>query len=118
MGLDMYLYKKTYVQNWDYYSQDERYEITITQGGKPTTIKRERISCIVEEVAYWRKFNALHSWFVDNCGNGEDDCKEVYVTESQKELTNFYLLRRKLRKRWLTTKMNLWKLKLMLVKIK
>jgi hypothetical protein len=27
------------------------------------------------EVAYWRKFNALHAWFVKNCQNGIDNCE-------------------------------------------
>lgn len=27
------------------------------------------------EVAYWRKFNALHAWFVNNLQDGVDDCQ-------------------------------------------
>lgn len=27
-----------------------------------------------DEVAYWRKFNALHQWFVENVCNNQDDC--------------------------------------------
>lgn len=29
---------------------------------------------IHESVAYWRKANAIHKWFVDNIQDGEDDC--------------------------------------------
>ena len=29
---------------------------------------------IYEEVAYWRKANAIHKWFVENVQDGEDDC--------------------------------------------
>lgn len=29
-----------------------------------------------EEVAYWRKANAIHKWFVDNIQDGIDDCRE------------------------------------------
>lgn len=29
---------------------------------------------IMEEVAYWRKNNAIHQWFVDNVQDGIDDC--------------------------------------------
>lgn len=29
---------------------------------------------IMEQVAYWRKANAIHRWFVDNVQDGEDDC--------------------------------------------
>lgn len=79
MGLDMYLYKKTYVKNWSHMSPEELHEITITKNGQPTNIKSERISHIVEEVGYWRKFNALHQWFVNNVQKGIDNCQESYV---------------------------------------
>lgn len=29
---------------------------------------------IHKQVAYWRKANAIHKWFVDNIQSGEDDC--------------------------------------------
>lgn len=29
---------------------------------------------IYEQVAYWRKANAIHRWFVENVQDGEDDC--------------------------------------------
>ena len=34
-----------------------------------------------EDVAYWRKANAIHKWFVDNCQNGEDECGYGLVTK-------------------------------------
>lgn len=34
-----------------------------------------------EEVAYWRKANMIHNWFVENVQNGEDDCGTYEVTE-------------------------------------
>jgi hypothetical protein len=36
----------------------------------------------MEQVMEWRKFNALHKWFVDNVQEGVDDCKECFVDES------------------------------------
>jgi hypothetical protein len=33
----------------------------------------------VEEVAYWRKDNAIHNWFVTNYANGVDDCSSMEV---------------------------------------
>ena len=39
---------------------------------------------IAEEVAYWRKANAIHQWFVDNVQNGEDNCgtyRELTITD-------------------------------------
>jgi hypothetical protein len=86
MGLDMYLYRKTYVKNWD---STNKWEVNITVGGKPTYIDPEKITYITEEVGYWRKANAVHKWFVDNVQNGNDDCGEYYVSpEKMEELLN------------------------------
>lgn len=38
-----------------------------------------------EEVAYWRKANQIHKWFVDNIQNGEDDCGCYNVSKDQLE---------------------------------
>ena len=60
MGLDMYLHKKTYVKNWDHMKPEELHEITVKKGGKVRKdIKPDRINEVVEEVAYWRKANAI-----------------------------------------------------------
>ena len=57
----MYLYKKTYVQNWEHTSPEKRHTFEIKMGGEiRKDIKPERICYIVEQIAYWRKFNALH----------------------------------------------------------
>jgi len=38
-------------------------------------------------VAYWRKANQIHKWFVDNVQGGEDNCGEYYVSRDKlKEL--------------------------------
>ena len=78
MGLDMYLTKKTYVKNWDHEGPDARHTVTVT-GPSASHIRPERISSIEEEVAYWRKANAIHQWFVDHCQNGIDECQQTYV---------------------------------------
>jgi hypothetical protein len=36
---------------------------------------------IFKEVSYWRKFNALHSWFVTNVQIGVDDCGSYEVSQ-------------------------------------
>ena len=83
MGLDMYLYKKHYVKNWDWMADQEKHTISIKKGKKKLDhIKPDRVCSVVEEVMYWRKFNALHKWFVDNVQEGVDDCKECFVDES------------------------------------
>jgi len=87
MGLDMYLNKKTYVKYWEH-NGDDNYEIIIKKHNKIVKeIDPKKISEITEQVMYWRKANAIHKWFVDNVQNGEDDCKEYYVSiEKLKEL--------------------------------
>ena len=36
---------------------------------------------------YWRKANAIHKWFVDNCQKGEDNCQPHLVRKNKiKEL--------------------------------
>ena len=37
------------------------------------------------EVAYWRKANAIHGWFVDNIQDGVDDQNEYYVSKEKLE---------------------------------
>lgn len=84
MGLDMYLTKKSYVQNWDHTKPELLHEITIKRGGEiRSDIKPERITYIIEEVAYWRKANQIHRWFVDNVQGGNDDCGEHAVDTDQ-----------------------------------
>lgn len=88
MGLDMYLQKHSYVKNWEHMDKSELHTVTVKLGGKNRPdIKPKRVSYVIEEIAYWRKFNALHGWFVTNLANQVDDCKEIYVSEENlKEL--------------------------------
>lgn len=53
MGLDMYLYKQ----------------------------KKENRENETAVVAYWRKANQVHNWFVTNVQNGVDNCEPHPVTE-------------------------------------
>lgn len=83
MGLDMYLYKKEYVKNWEHTQPEHRYHITYAKGdGKPVEINP---SYLVTEVGYWRKANAIHRWFVDNVQGGVDECQHSYVDSEQLE---------------------------------
>lgn len=86
MGLDMYLTKKHYIGN-KYRRSAHLVKVIVPEDQKdvvfPTAkIKDERISEITEEVAYWRKANHIHKWFVDNIQEGNDDCGEYYVSQN------------------------------------
>lgn len=81
MGLDMYLNKKTYVQNWSHHKNSDKHTVTVKKAGKiRNDIKPERVTNVTEQVAYWRKFNALHGWFVNELNEGVDDCSPIHVT--------------------------------------
>lgn len=41
-----------------------------------------KISLLVE-IGYWRKFNALHAWFVNTVQDGNDDCDNYPVSLEQ-----------------------------------
>ena len=68
----MYLYRRRYVQDWDHAHDDARTKVTLTIGGKPVELMNPVY--IIEQVGYWRKANAIHSWFVENVQGGVDDC--------------------------------------------
>jgi len=84
MGLDMYLHRKSYVKRWEFQKPEAQHRVTVTKGGKPHPfIDSDRIAYVVEEVAYWRKANAIHRWFVQHVQGGTDDCSEYEVTPEQ-----------------------------------
>lgn len=89
MGLDMYLSKKTYVKSWDHTPENKEYQVTVLRGGKPvpkTQIDPTKISYIVEDVAYWRKANEIHNWFVKTVQSGNDNGGSYYVTRENLEV--------------------------------
>jgi len=86
MGLDMYLYKKSYLMSEDWNKEEVRESVVVTKGGEPhPNIKSDRVKYVIEEVGYWRKANAIHKWFVDNIQNGKDECQESMVMPSELE---------------------------------
>lgn len=82
MGLDMYLYRKMNVQNFDWTLREERYSVDIWHGGQQVMVGAQVI-CVVEEVGYWRKANAVHRWFIETVADGVDDCRPVAVSFEQ-----------------------------------
>jgi hypothetical protein len=68
MGLDMYLNAKRY-----FWTKEEAPKIEGVPEGYA-------VGAIDIDVAYWRKANAIHQWFVENVQEGEDDCQAYGVT--------------------------------------
>ena len=85
MGLDMYL-EKHHHYGGEYRDQDYHKEgHTLELSGKfvkDEGITPSNVSSIVTKVAYWRKANQIHYWFVQNVQDGDDNCAQHYVTES------------------------------------
>lgn len=92
MGLDMYLYASKYVSSNDAFEKDSptRFAEIIKAVGAEGFPKSEYRSATVDiQVGYWRKANAIHDWFVQNCQGGEDRCQKVNVSrDSLIELRN------------------------------
>ena len=84
MGLDMNLYRKKYVKNWDYMKPSERHTVSVKKGRLiRRDINPDKVVFIVEEVAEWRKANAIHAWFVNNVQDGNDDCQSHWVSSEK-----------------------------------
>src|SRR5690606_12609384 len=84
MGLDMYLYKKTYIgANWEHNNVKGIIELTEGEDNHPIPIQLNRVSTIVESVGYWNKAYHIHQWFVENVQSFEGDCGEYYVSREQ-----------------------------------
>ena len=84
MGLDMYLTGKRYI--WESSNDPKEGELAQALGKLPNLGNNgKRVKGIEVEAMYWRKANAIHKWFVDNVQDGEDECREHYVTREQLE---------------------------------
>lgn len=89
MGLDMYLYVGKYVSvipNVPLASDPATYDTIVKATGltlaqiEPNDIRSVTVSV---RVAYWRKANAIHQWFVTNVQDGKDECQTSEVDREQ-----------------------------------
>lgn len=82
MGLDMTLYRKTCVgpPEWG----DATIELKAKDSARDKEL-RKRARFVIEEVSYWRKANAIHGWFIDNCATGVDECQPIRVEREHLE---------------------------------
>lgn len=94
MGLDMYLYAKKYVSGIDYtrnaQGEYDRWEntdldtVASAVGLERKDLDEDMPSATVSvKVAQWRKANQVHSWFVDNVQDGDDNCREHCVSRDE-----------------------------------
>ena len=85
MGLDMYLYVYKHLSNM-YAEQNEMDLFNQIQDLIPETKEfngegRLQFATMKIQIAYWRKVNSIHNYFVNYCGNKKDECQEIYVYE-------------------------------------
>jgi hypothetical protein len=87
MGLDQYLYAEKYLSNSEWrgekVQQQFRDVVEACEASNVITKAQFPSATVKFQVGYWRKSNQIHDWFVNNCQNGEDDCKEYYVSRDQ-----------------------------------
>jgi len=83
MGLDMYLSARQYLSK---YSGKKGMNKKV-QKLFPEIPKDYDMGSVEVKfgIGYWRKANHIHSWFVENCQNGEDDCGNYYVSRENLE---------------------------------
>ena len=100
MGLDMFLWRMKKQKGKTF---DEVMEIKRKMDNEHLT-EREKIELrpyifhtkleninyeydsLFKEVYYWRKFNAVHQWFVENVQDFVDDCENYRVTQKDLQL--------------------------------
>ena len=85
MGLDMYLYARKYVSRFDYQNGEriEHGDFAALNATAPEGLTKYGDFSGIEidyPVCYWRKANAIHGWFVNECAGGVDECQPIYVS--------------------------------------
>lgn len=78
-----------YVSGWDFAGREENalYEAILDhtgfarESGSPHAhiYPGEDSFRVHVTIAYWRKANAIHAWFVDECQDGVDECQQTEV---------------------------------------
>lgn len=78
MGLDMYLSGSLYVS--DYNEEDKEVSEKVME---IIQVPKFSVETIKIRLAYWRKANQIHAWFVKNVQDGVDECQHADVSREQ-----------------------------------
>lgn len=81
MGLDMYIKARRYL--WGISDEDKDFQNNVS--AMFPELGDAKVNEIYAEVAYWRKVNAIHDWFVKNVQDGKDECQETYLEKANLE---------------------------------
>jgi hypothetical protein len=88
MGLDQYLYAKKFAHNSSWAKDEDKqlFASLVAISKAEEFMEKDFPSAFVEvKVAQWRKQNAIHNWFVQECQGGEDECQTVSVEREKLE---------------------------------
>ena len=85
MGLDMYLYGSRFISSYDPLPEESVLVESVREGLDLPECENP-LSTFETTIIQWRKANAIHKWFVDNCQDGKDDCQRVSVPLPQIKL--------------------------------
>jgi hypothetical protein len=96
MGLDMYLRASEYVSRFDYTRDDNGDIVDNPNPVFAEIVKQFEMENVIDKtgfagisidlpMGYWRKANQIHNWFVQNIGDGVDECQTMFVTREQLE---------------------------------
>lgn len=98
MGLDMYLKADILVSEniWDKTAKGAMINPSFSKILDAIEVSRDTLDgnwiTIQLNLGYWRKANAIHNWFVNECGGGIDECQEIGVFQDKlvelKEICN------------------------------
>lgn len=86
MGLDMYLSASKYIRGYSFRDGREQkmYQDILAATDMTDIASKNSMGMDVEvTVAYWRKANHIHNWFVQNVQDGVDACQRSYVSAEQ-----------------------------------
>lgn len=88
MGLDQYLSAKKFISGSQWSTPEERLKyaevIDLVNASSIADDEHPYITIDIT-VAYWRKANAIHNWFVQECNDGVDDGNAFHVSREQLE---------------------------------
>ncbi len=81
MGLDMFLSAKISLGGYHNSEEIEKYNQILKILDIPCYEDVTKILNVIVEVAYWRKSNWLHCYFVRNFQDGKDECQECLLSK-------------------------------------
>lgn len=86
MGLDMYLDAEFYLSKYSPPEDEEMRQDIISRFNMQEFMSDNLDHVTVSfPIGYWRKANAIHSWFVENVQQGKDECQRSYVCPEKLE---------------------------------